>query len=263
MTVLPPGTVLQHLYLRERLGRILPGRFVEIGPGRGDMTQLLLDRGWTGVVYDLSAETIQHIEHRFAEEISGGRLGAVTGDFVAAAAPVSSFDLVISCMVMEHLDAAAEARFMATSAAHLGAGGMMIGLVPASPRHWGIEDRISGHYRRYDRRSLRALMARSGWRVRHIAGLTFPLSNLLLPLSDFLTRRAESGRLRMSMQQRTRLSGRRTVQFKTQFPAAFGWVLNERSMRPLHWLQKQFLDSDNAMVLYFEAEPSGGAAAGI
>lgn len=256
MSVLPPGTLLQHLYVKERLGRIPPGRFVEVGPGRGDLTRLLLDNGWKGLVYDLSGTTIRHIRERFAKEIADGRLDAINGNFVEARPPAVPYDLVISCMVMEHMDEATESCFMATSAAHLRDGGRMIGLVPAHQRYWGIEDDISGHVRRYERRTLEALLARTGWRPCHVANLTFPLSNLLLPLSNFLTRRAESDRLALPMDERTRLSGRRTVPYKTQFPPALGWLLNERTMRPLHWLQKQFLDSDRALVLYFEAEPS-------
>ena len=46
--VLPPGTILQLMYLRERLENIKPGRFIEIGPGSGEISGLLLDLGWTG-----------------------------------------------------------------------------------------------------------------------------------------------------------------------------------------------------------------------
>jgi hypothetical protein len=49
MNVLPPGTILQLMYLRERIGNIAPGRFVEIGPGSGEVSALLLELGWGGV----------------------------------------------------------------------------------------------------------------------------------------------------------------------------------------------------------------------
>ena len=41
-TVLPPGTILQLMYLRERIKLLTPGRFVEVGPGTGTITALLL-----------------------------------------------------------------------------------------------------------------------------------------------------------------------------------------------------------------------------
>jgi len=37
MNVLPPGTILQLMYLRERIQRLPVGRFVEIGPGGGEI----------------------------------------------------------------------------------------------------------------------------------------------------------------------------------------------------------------------------------
>ena len=47
--VLPPGTLLQHMYLRERLRDRPAGTFVEVGVGSGHMSRLLLDLGWSGV----------------------------------------------------------------------------------------------------------------------------------------------------------------------------------------------------------------------
>ncbi len=52
MSVLPPGTILQLMYLGERLRNIEPGRFIEIGPGSELVMNLLLELGW-GVSYDL------------------------------------------------------------------------------------------------------------------------------------------------------------------------------------------------------------------
>ena len=48
MRKLPPGTILQLIYLRERLENIKSGRFLEIGPGSGEICGLLLELGWRG-----------------------------------------------------------------------------------------------------------------------------------------------------------------------------------------------------------------------
>lgn len=261
MVVLPPGTLLQLMYLGERLKNISPGRFIEVGPGSGEITHRLLNAGWSGTVYDFSGETIEKIRQRFAQEISGGRLQAIEGDFLESAPNPASVDLVISCMVMEHLKAPAEKEFMNVAASCLSAGGRMIALVPASERHWGIEDDVAGHCRRYGRQALLALFASTGWKLDCFAGLTFPLSNLLLPVSNFLVRRKEAGKLELSGLERTKHSGHRNVQFKTSFPSVLRLVLNEIVMLPLHWLQKAFSDSENALVIYFEAhyEPRSDA----
>lgn len=254
MNVLPPGTLLQLMYLGERLRDVPPGSFIEIGPGAGEITQVLLDAGWTGRAYDLGAETVAALRERFAREIAEGRFAAVNADFLQAQ-PGPPADLVISCMVMEHLDDAAQARFLRTAASQLSDRGFMISLVPGSPRDWGIEDDIAGHCRRYTRDGLRQLAADHGWQIRHLAGLTAPVSNLLLPISNFLVNRSERQKLALSALERTKQSGRRSVRFKTHFPSVLGLLLNRRTMLPLHALQKLFSGSERALVLYVECIP--------
>ena len=255
MVVLPPGTLLQLIYLRERLDRLQPGRFIEIGPGSGEITALLLEQGWSGISLDLNEATIASLKQRFRQQVDEGRLVALQQDFNRFESPDPGFDLVISCMVMEHMEDDQEAAFVQQAERCLVPGGLMIGLVPGSPAHWGIEDQIAGHIRRYTRDSLRNLLESNNWRIRHSAGLTVPLSNLLLPLSNFLVKRAEKNKLNLSNLERTKLSGKRRVSFKTHFPSILGLFLNRITLRPFHYLQKALTHSSRALVLYFEAEP--------
>ena len=260
MTVLPPGTLLQLMYLEERLRQVPPGRFIEIGPGSGEITQALLDRGWTGHSYDLEERTILTLKERFATQVAQNRLVAVNEDFLAADSnQIAKVDLVISCMVMEHLEDLSESRFMDVAGRVLTASGMMIGLVPGSPAHWGIEDDIAGHCRRYTRSSIQALASTNEWSLQHVAGLTFPVSNVLLPISNFLVQKNESAKLALSQLDRTKQSGRRQVKFKTHFPSVLGMILNRITMTPAHWLQKMFSRSEKALVIYFEAKPAMNA----
>ena len=78
---------------------------------------------------------------------------------------------------------------------------------------------------------------------------------MLLPISNLLVRRSESAKLAMSSLERTKESGRRNVKFKTSFPVALAVILNRITMRPVHLLQKVFLRSERALVIYFEARP--------
>lgn len=260
MVILPPGTLLQLMFLEERLRLLAPGRFVEVGPGSGEITALLLSLGWSGHCYDLDARTIEALGQRFADAVRGGRLQLRQADFTGddTERPAGA-DLIISCMVMEHMPDAVESRFMAVAARTLAPGGRMIGLVPGSPDDWGIEDDIAGHCRRYSRERLQGLVERSGWRLALSAGLTFPVSNLLLPVSNWLVRRAEASKMALSALERTKLSGRREVRFKTHFPVVLVLLLNRVTMAPLHWLQKRFAGARRALVLYFEAAPAAGA----
>lgn len=259
--VLPPGTLLQLSYLRERLEGIQPGRFVEVGPGEGEITHLLLELGWTGESFDLDPHTIADLHERFVPEITANRYRPVHEDVLCLANRAAYADLVISCMVMEHMDDRAEPRFMHKAASLLRPGGRMIGLVPASPAHWGIEDDIAGHFRRYTREALHLLAAATGWNVEHLSGLTYPLSNMLLPASKHLVCRSEAHKLRLSAEGRTRLSGRRSVKYKTYLPPILGLLSNRYMLAPAHWLQKVCGDNRAALVLYFEARPAERRAA--
>lgn len=260
MTVLPPGTLLQLMYLRERLGQVQPRRFIEIGPGSGEITQLLLDLGWVGESYDLDAQTIEKLGERFAGELKMGRYKAINADYLALPILPEKADLIISCMVMEHLNDRLESEYMKQSLNVLAPGGLMIGLVPGSPAHWGIEDDIAGHCRRYTRGSIRSLMLGNRWKLQHLIGLTFPVSNLLLPVSNFLVNRSEKAKLSLSEVEKTKSSGRRSVKFKTFFPSFLGLILNRWVLLPAYWLQKIFGGSERALVLYFEATPDDSGA---
>lgn len=256
MRALPPGTILQLIYLRERLISIKPGRFIEIGPGSGEISGLLLELGWSGVSYDLETRTVDRLRDRFRGQISDGRFDVRNKDYLEDdKSSLGKADLIISCMVMEHLPNDLENKFMSRSAELLSDDGLMLGLVPASAAHWGIEDDIAGHCRRYTRNSLRELASSNGWKIRHCAGLTYPISNILLPVSNLLVRRAEKFKLEMSDIEKTKASGIRDVRFKTTFPKILSLLLNEFALLPFHWLQKAFSNSRNSLVLYFEASP--------
>lgn len=254
MNVLPPGTILQLMYLKERLLRLPVGKFIEIGPGAGEITRLLLEMGWTGCSYDLEGKTIAALETRFARDISQKRFMPVRQSYLDIQIE-EKVDLVISCMVMEHLDDQLESEFMRKSAEVLKAGGLMIALVPGSPEHWGIEDDIAGHCRRYTRSSVEHLISSNGWKLKHIAGLTFPVSNILLPISNFLVNKNERQKLELSALERTKQSGRRSVKYKTHFPPLLGLLLNRYTLFPFHILQKAFAGSKRTLVLFFEAIP--------
>lgn len=247
--VLPPGTLLTHLYVADRLRRSPPGRFVEVGTGSGTLSRLLLRLGWAGLGVDLNPEAVEETRRLNADAIAAGRYDAIVHDWLAEPPP-GRVDLVISTMVVEHLDEKSEAAYFARCSE---CARKAIVLVPGSPAHWGIEDEIAGHHRRYTAHGLGARIEQLGWHVDHLAGLTFPLTNLTLPLSNRLVRRAETQKLQLPVDERTRLSGVRDVPGKTTFPAAAGLLLNERTMYPWHLAQKAFRRSRRALVIYAEA----------
>lgn len=253
--ILPPGTILQHLYFRERIRRRPPGRFVEIGVGRGHLSRLLLRLGWDGIGFDVSADAVHAAAATNAQAIGAGRYDLRHDDWLRSDEEFAA-QLVVSSMVLEHLDDADEARYFEHAAATLADGGVAAAFVPSSPRHWGIEDDIAGHLRRYTADGLVQRLDDLGWRTEHTAGLTYPLSNILLPASNRLVARAEGQKRELTLTERTEASGVRTVPLKTLFPAVCGLALNPVTLYPLHLVQKAARRHPDALVLYFEATPA-------
>jgi SAM-dependent methyltransferase len=253
MTVAAPGTILQRLYLRERVRHLSPGRFIEVGVGRGDLSAELLRFAWRGEGWDLNEEAVRRATETNAEAVKEGRYAVFQGNWLDESGGTA--DLVISSMVIEHLSDDREASYFDRCRKTLTPEGRAIVFVPASPRHWGIEDEIAGHVRRYTREALRERLFELGFQIEHLAGLTFPLSNALLPLSNVLVRRAEAHKRLLSEEERTRESGIRQVPFKTTFPRVVGLILNEHVLYPFHLLQKATSQSERALVLYSEATP--------
>src|SRR6266568_1119534 len=73
--ILPPGTILQQMYFKERLRALSCGRFVEVGAGQGVMSKTLLDLGWSGRAYDLNGESLAAAAEINRAAVSEGRYG--------------------------------------------------------------------------------------------------------------------------------------------------------------------------------------------
>jgi SAM-dependent methyltransferase len=249
---LAPGHILQLLYLKERLRRRHVRSFIEVGAGSGYLSSALLSVGMEGCGFDLNGDACGENERANAPAIATGRYRVRREDFLVA--DTRPADLVISSMVIEHLDDAGVRAYFARAKSLLSPGGVIVTLVPASPKHWGIEDDIAGHKKRYVAGDFDAIARDHGLRVAHVAGLTYPLSNVLLGVSNLLVRRAESWKLSLDEQSRTVESGYRHVTGKTQFPDAVRFLVNEVTIYPLHLLQRAFTGNPDALVLYAELE---------
>ena len=252
---LAPGSILQQMYLDERLvGRAqTPGTFVDLGAGTGGISSVLLARQWRGSGVDLNEGACATNASTNGHFVSIGSYGVRHGDFLAMD-DLGCVDLAISSMVLEHLDVDATDRFFRLVRSMLAPSGSLILMVPGSPGAWGIEDEVAGHVQRFDRDSVVEVLRRNGFHADHVVGLTYPLSNLLLPISNLVVSRAERQRLDLKASERTVLAGDRRVLFKTTYPAPLHWVLNRYTMYPFHLLQKRFLQHPESLVLYVEAK---------
>ena len=226
-------------------------RFVELGAGRGTFSRLFLEHGFEGLAIDLNADACAVNRESNLEFIAAGRFQVVCASFFEIELP-REVDVFFAAMVLEHLPEETVEAYLAAARARLAPGGRIAILVPAGNRYWGIEDEVAGHLRRYSFDDLRALAGKVDLRVVDLRGLTFPVSNWLLPLSNLLVRRAEGDLRALAAGERTRRSGTRHVPLKTVFPPASRLVLNRVTLWPFDLAQRIFRHSERSLVLYCE-----------
>ncbi len=157
------------------------GRFLEVGAGIGLMTQLFLDRGYSGCCYDLDPNSRMRLRHNLSSY--GDRIEVVDRLGVDGDAD-TLFDYLLAFEVLEHI--ADDDQALANWSKQLRQGGVLMVSVPAHQRKFGPSDARVGHVRRYERADLRDLLNRAGYRVQRIVNYGFPLTELSRRLSNRL-----------------------------------------------------------------------------
>ncbi len=138
---------------RSYLGR----RILEVGGGAGRMTELV--RQHVGhdefVTIEPSDHFVALLNKRYAGDRSLQVIQATTADVVERY--IDHFDSVFSVHVMEHVED--DRAFIRECLAMTTPGGTVVILVPALQFLFSNLDRNIGHYRRYDKKMVRRLMA--------------------------------------------------------------------------------------------------------
>lgn len=253
MSELAPGSILQRIYLNERINTFKAKSFCEVGSGNGFISKLLLEKGMSGVGFDLNSSACENNKQLNAQYIAQNKYKVINGNFFEGNL-TDKFDLIISCMVIEHLDAEMVHDYFEVCKKYLNKNGKIVVLVPSSMKHWGIEDEIAGHFKRYSFSDFEAIANEHHLKISNKSGLTYPISNWLLGLSNYLVKKSEGHKSTISMQEQTIESGNRNVKFKTDFPIYFKLLLNNFTMYPFHVLQKINSKNENSLVMYCEFE---------
>lgn len=253
-----PGTILQEMFVVPKLGNLTGLKIVEIGPGNGDWLHIFLAKGADCVAIEQDLEAFQNLESRFPDEISLGRLTLINASFIVAPEILqkSIADILFFSMLLDYLTEQEEDAVFEVAKNVLKPGGRLIGLFPSSVKDWSVEDDLCGHFRRYSRASIMTLLDRNSFEPRCIRGLTFPLSNFLLPISNFIVSKNEGANALLSVYERTSKSGRRSVPFKTEFPWWTAVVLNRLVLLPFHLLQLIYNNHNRNLVHFVSASES-------
>lgn len=158
--------------LRHHLGGRRPARVLDLGCGMGGFLEGLSELGERVYPSDVSVEGLARCAQR-------GFPGGVASSGYALPYADSSFDLVCMFDAIEHIED--DARVMREVARILVPGGLALATVPAYQFLYANNDRVAQHYRRYDRRRLRAVFEQAGLAIERNTHTNVFLFPLILP----------------------------------------------------------------------------------
>jgi 2-polyprenyl-3-methyl-5-hydroxy-6-metoxy-1,4-benzoquinol methylase len=198
----------------EQLGLPPGARILDAGCGSGRTLQELARFGAvSGVELDESAAQVAR--ERGLGEVHTGRLEELPFED-------GEFDLVTCLDVIEHTpDDVVTLRELRRVTK---AGGHALITVPAYQSLWSAHDVVNRHFRRYNRRTLRAAATGAGWEVDHLSGFN---SLLLAPAAA-----VRLARRRHIAQVATESAG--GVEYRSDLTVGPSW-LNGALERPLRW----------------------------
>jgi SAM-dependent methyltransferase len=248
----PPGTWCLNEALFEMLRPIGPTEFLEVGCGAADLSSRLLDRGYTGVGLDFSADALTQASERLRRHIDAGRYRLVHAELLARPQLDRTFDLAMALFVIEHVER--DVEFLEILRSYVRPGGHVIVGVPGRKDLWSIEDETVGHLRRYERTDLARIMRAAGLIEPEVRSIAVPLANWLLAASNLAIHLSgDRHKTAMDLRRQTEQSGIREIPFKTLFPPIFRAILNRATMSPFFVLQRLFYQTGLGVTLLARA----------
>lgn len=231
-----PTHILRDKCLKYAIKGKKPGRFLEMGPGAGRTTRIFLDRGFTGVGYDISEESRKILRENMKEY--DRRLEIP--DTLSNVAP-ESMDYLFSFDVLEDIED--DLGALRDWTRYLKQGGMLLIGIPAHMSIFGKSDELMGHFRRYEKAEVRALLENAGYSDIRILNYGFPLVNITLASINFIYRFTEDEKKdyrETSLDERTKKSGIKSPDVVNRLSVVF----NDVTVYPFILLQRMFFFSD-------------------
>lgn len=225
-----PKHILRRKCIEDAVKDIIPGYFLEFGPGNGDLTKFFLDRNFFGKCYDIGSETkiiLKDIlkEYKNIEVLEN-----------LEALSENCFDYLFAFEVLEHIKE--DVSILKSWTKYLKEGGILLLSVPAHMKKFGIEDEMVGHYRRYDRKDILMMLEQCGYHDIKLYSYGFPLGNITRNISLLMNKNKVLGGL--TMEERSILSGIKREE-RTNY---WSFLYRDPIIYPFAFIQQFFYKSD-------------------
>ena len=126
--------------------------FLEVGSGKGDFLKLLHSMGLKGKGIDLSAEAARYLEQL--------RLNGIRTEHKDVFEETDRYRFILMIDVLEHIED--DERCLRKLAGLLEKDGLLVFVVPSHRKKYCWIDRFYGHFRRYDRSDILAVLGSAG-----------------------------------------------------------------------------------------------------
>ncbi|WP_137940392.1 class I SAM-dependent methyltransferase [Chitinivorax sp. B] len=228
-----PKHLLRMACIRYATRNFLPGRFIEMGAGTGDITEYFVKNGFHGVCHDIGETSLNLLSSRFEKYPQKvtvvERLEKVID---------RDFDYLFAFEVLEHIEQ--DELVLKEWSKYLKKEGFLVLSVPAHMRKFGPDDLFVGHVRRYEKSELVKLLVRIGFDDVSVCNYGFPLGNIGRWFAVKILKKHVVAEDVGNQVERSIKSG---VE-RHSLTSKLGFIFNRFTLGPFVWVQRFFFKYD-------------------
>ncbi|MDR3051588.1 MAG: class I SAM-dependent methyltransferase [Oscillospiraceae bacterium] len=187
--------------IRPRVGGEEGKKCLEIGYGTGIFSYELYRMGFQVFGYDFSASAFNTANAVFNTDKQRLHLKRELSE-----ADHGAYDLLVALEVLEHNED--DAQTLLGWRKLIKESGLLLLSVPARMKYFGAQDRSAGHFRRYEKSSLKTLLESCGFEMLNVVNYGFPILNALrLPARLLVYNKRYKQMQQHTQRARTQMSG--------------------------------------------------------
>ncbi len=166
----------ESLMIRYLTSCLKKGIVLDAGFGSGSLLMRLAKYNFKVKGIDLSEDFVKFVEKKLKIKNLYRQIEVKKGNLMKMDFPDDYFHGVVCGEILEHIKN--DSLAVREMSRVLKKGGVFVMTVPANPDLWDINDERAGHYRRYKKSELKALLENNGFKVDRIESWGFPLARI-------------------------------------------------------------------------------------